>query len=659
MAKKQDLYTEDITEFIDWITGKNILTDTDVTGGLSVSGGSIRRLLRDKLRVPFVSFEDVENNLYRIFSSKTAKELWLSDRDTYKDLMLFSFVRPSDFELTTDISPNTRYLISGDTTQVDGRLTFTWSIKKGNSGASDSITVIYKITDKDGNSTSFSPTYSSSETTITFDFYKYLKDGTNTVTVTVRGNTTGANSSQSFSVILMTLEMYSNFAFNSKFSYGYNIQIPFEIIRNVTSSATSIMFYIDGEMINNGKVDIAADSAGTEYTSDFYFANIYAVGKHTLQIWAESNINNSTFKSNILYFNFETASPSPTLNYFINFKRSFKGVIPPISKFTITGTQYESIVIEWGYYTDNLITGTTIDVKWKLLQGSDSYELGVMNASKGQKSSNLTFIPSIYTTDANPITLMAYNNDTGDELLTEAVPITIIKSTLKMYESDGYMLKLRSYGKSNNTTNKDVFTDELHNVTTTFTGLEWDDTTGWYNNSLRMVGENVYAVINYIPFSGNPSKGRTIEFEFESEKVNNDNDVIIMIGDETGGHIKVTANSATLYDSSKNEIVHTNFKSNEHVKLAFIINEESTYSDSQLAYIINNGILERAAGCGGTLFTNDTGKITIGKSKSGIRFYGIRVYNRALSYTDEYNNYVFDNDDKATIISVIFHKSTQ
>ena len=91
-----------------------------------------------------------------MFSSNTARDLYLSDPSANADLLLLSFTRPSDYELSTDISPNTRYLISGDDTQVDGILSYTWNIKKGTSLASDSVTATYTITDKDNNSQSFS-----------------------------------------------------------------------------------------------------------------------------------------------------------------------------------------------------------------------------------------------------------------------------------------------------------------------------------------------------------------------------------------------------------------------------------------------------------------------------------------------------------------------
>jgi len=108
-----------------------------------------------------------------------------------------------------------------------------------------------------------------------------------------------------------------------------------------------------------------------------------------------------------------------------------------------------------------------------------------------------------------------------------------------------------------------------------------------------------------------------------------------------------------LYDNSNNEVVHTNYKSNERLKLAFIINsipEEQALKtvESGLAYIINNGILERAASASGKSF-NTQGPIKIGGTKSGVRVYNIRVYNYSISYTDAYNNYLYDSESKAQI----------
>ena len=57
-----ETYTGKINEFIDWVSGENDLTKQNETGGLSVSGGSIRELLQERLKKPFVLKEDTANN---------------------------------------------------------------------------------------------------------------------------------------------------------------------------------------------------------------------------------------------------------------------------------------------------------------------------------------------------------------------------------------------------------------------------------------------------------------------------------------------------------------------------------------------------------------------------------------------------------------------
>ena len=58
--------------------------------------------------------------------------------------------------------------------------------------------------------------------------------------------------------------------------------------------------------------------------------------------------------------------------------------------------------------------------------------------------------------------------------------------------------------------------------------------------------------------------------------------------------------------------------------------------------------MERCSSASGQSFQVD-GAIKIGGSTSGVRVYNIRVYNYSITYTDAYNNFVYDSDDKATI----------
>jgi len=96
-----------------------------------------------------------------------------------------------------------------------------------------------------------------------------------------------------------------------------------------------------------------------------------------------------------------------------------------------------------------------------------------------------------------------------------------------------------------------------------------------------MVGSDQNAVINFNPFATgtvNPeTKGITVEIEFESEYVSTSNDELIRIGGglSTEPHISIFPNKASLYVSG-NPIITTNFKANERVKLAFIVEPKVT-----------------------------------------------------------------------------------
>ena len=74
-------------------------------------------------------------------------------------------------------------------------------------------------------------------------------------------------------------------------------------------------------------------------------------------------------------------------------------------------------------------------------------------------------------------------------------------------------------------------------------------------------------------------------------------------------------------------------------------------NDSGLIYIVNNGILERAAAKGAASVSDNNGKIVIGGTNSSIRVYMIRAYRYDIPAKSELDNYMFDNVDDIDLIS--------
>ena len=655
-----DLYTGKINEFVDWKTGKNSLTGSDATGGLQVSGGSIRQLLQSKLKTPFYMYEDVANNRYRMFSSEDAYATWKENPTDNQDLELFNFVRPSDYKLeltATDSNGfNNKYIRYGDSDNIGARISYHWSIYNDEGESSDSLSATYTITNSTtGSSTTFTRWYNRSDADPNFSIYNYLDAGENIVTIEAKGSTTGARNTKTFTIILLQVNMYSTFKFYEKFSVNAPIQIPYTFERNNTAGSAKIYFKIDNGGEGKEYVrDIVQDGPSRVVDTQLMQPNLTS-GTHTLQVWAEAKYNDgqTTIYSNLLYFTFTVASTIVgSAGKFINIHKSFISGDFPLNELLITATQYEQVQLQWGYYTDSLQTNTSISVVWKLLDNdTEVAQLGTITANTQEKAQPLSFVPTIYTEDGHNTYVAAYFGNT----LIDKFPIYITKNNKVIVNETGfYEFKMSAYGRTNESVDKSTWLDEVNDVTTTFTGIQWNTNSGWYNNSFRTAGTSEYATINFHPFNTfDFTTGKTIEIEFESEKVSNDDDVLITIGNPNGARIEITPNMATLYNNANAEVVHTNYKSNERVKLAFIINAiqadaSSRTVESGIAYIVNNGILERAASAAGSSF-DTSGAIKIGGARSGVRVYNMRVYPYSIRYVDAYNNFLYDSENKAEI----------
>ena len=116
---------------------------------------------------------------------------------------------------------------------------------------------------------------------------------------------------------------------------------------------------------------------------------------------------------------------------------------------------------------------------------------------------------------------------------------------------------MSAYGRTNGSSNRATWSDVTDTITTVFTNIDWNPNSGWYNNSFRTCGTTQYAMINFEPFLRKDQEdmnfpftyGKTIEVDFESEKVNSSSDKLIVIGNPSAAHIEITPNTATLFDA--------------------------------------------------------------------------------------------------------------
>lgn len=692
-----ETYKGYINEFVDWVTGQDTSSQENTqisrasSTGMPVSGGSIRELIQSHLKKPFVSYEDTKAGLYRMFSSEDTKNKWIrmntegsadyNPEDSTK-LELFNFVRPSDVILTYNgLDPNPKYIINGDSNSNSAQLSYNVYLSKESGGGvvyeSDSFTVTYRVVDANGvehvSSEEKDSTFLNSTKKVTKNIYSMLSIGQNTVTVNMKARNSSAANSVTFPVYLITFELESSFDYSAHWDPSKPIDVPISIRRSDTSLKLKTEVYIDGQLAKLSVDGISPavwdiNNTETNPTRRMSIANTYAANqtsqdhiKHTLRIEAQMYDLDMgiTYYSNVLLFDFIVASSTiGIVNRFITTGYS----VPYVKLATdittgrviLQATQYEPFVLPWAYYTDRETTQQTLNIEWATrIESEGIYTYTPITTIEGQNkvpSENLRFIPDFYTTASEVYLVALYN---GTEI--EAFPMQVEQSSLSIVETGGYNLRLQAYGKSNQSPDREQWIDSYNNITTTFTGIQFDNNSGWDDNSFITSGVDSYAIINYVPLPSSyalAGSGKTIEIDFKPEKIVNEGDILVMIGDPAGGHINISTNRATLYNGV-NEVIHTNYKANERIKLAFVFNPVSPGdASSNLIFIMNNGVLERAASYGtAASYRSDNGYIKIGGSASGVRVYNIRCYNKALDYNEELNNYIYDCEDKAEVIN--------
>ncbi|MCR5270548.1 MAG: hypothetical protein K6D91_05975 [Prevotella sp.] len=585
--------------------------------------------------------------------------------------------KPSDYVVDINDAFLTipRYVTAGDENQDALKMVYTWDIKLGDRSEVDNLLVTYVITCPSGKTHQIAESKNYGDrldTSNPLNLYNYLESGVNQIDIRFKAQNTGAEKNVRLYITVMEFSIESTFQYYNRVDVADSFVVPVILNRNITSQSANIYVSIDGQLAS-----INGQNAGLPYTVNAGVTGVTYLNinnaedqetglrpyrgstaneniQHTMQIWAETTYNNVTFRSNLLFYTFEVKSELVLANKFINLGincSSAQVAAYPLGSLTIYGTQYVPITIPWGYYTDSLSYDTAVTIDWKLAYSNKEELLASLKGETGTRSVDLTFIPDICN-QIGDIYLRAYH---GQELLLE-VPMYIACGSSQVVTPNGMALELSAYSKSNNTDDKNVWTPVGSQANVTLSqGIKYNTTSGWHEHALRVSGETEYATIDYNIFDESvysiQEYGRTVEFEFEAERVNSDNDIIMMLGKSGEARIEVTPNSAMLYDNSNNMVIKTNFKANERVKMAFILNPSSATEDNQLIYISTLGVLERGSTGNKSFGITNGGIIKIGGAASGIKFYKLRVWNYAIGYMDEYNNFVYDSSEKTRLLA--------
>ena len=436
---------------------------------------------------------------------------------------------------------------------------------------------------------------------VTVNVTNYLQNGRNSVRIAVYDVYDNMRTIN-FTVNVVSLSIRSTFdnsvAYNGAFSFQY---------------------FLSGDIEKTSHIEVDGTQVATETTtlSDRQLtATIPAQshGTHVIEAWCTAVINDETITSNVLRYEvicIAAGNSDPII----------------ISSFT------ETTVEQW----------TNINIKYNV------YDPSGLTASVVLKANNVT-VNSI-TVDRTEQT-WSYRADTEGSLVlqivcgetTKTFNLTVTESSATIGAvTEGLELYLTSQGRSNGEANPSLWSYE--SISATLSGFNYVSN-GWItdtdgNVALRLSGSARVTIPLKIFSRDFKADGKTIEFEFATRNIMNYDSPIISCMNGNRG-IEITSQMATLRSEQKE--ISTQFKEDEHVRIAFVIEK---VTEQRLIYVYINGVLSGVDQYpqGDDFVQLSPVNITIGSDYATTDIYNIRVYSTNLNRQQVLGNWIADTQN--------------
>ena len=470
----------------------------------------------------------------------------------------------------------------------------------------------------------------------------YLKNGENTITVTITGLSSKASTSFIITYNIFDLDFIPSFDYY-KVQDGNTVEVSYSI---KCSETKYLEFYLDGKSVESNESMVIQDISKSS-TANIDISSLSA-GTHTLQVRAYVKAKDGTnFYTPSYFYTFaKIGSSSPSFLMSMQLDNTQEIALNG-ENLAINVDQFTQITFDWAMY-DNLSRKLIV-----IFEYEDSV-LAKTVSDRNEETHTYTFRP-MNDGEGKQLKIYAYGEN-NEKLFEQVVDFTITETSSGIKEAtDGLLLKLQATGRRNEDDDKDVWSCVGTNGATysaEFSGFTWNSQQGWDEDTESLVISNGATVsFNIQPMVNDWSKyGGTLEIDLETFDIDDDDAVICECKDNIEGRssafFRITATKAE-FSTANGKKISTRYKDNERLKIAFIGNKIGSLEDDNMIYIVVNGVLERAA-----LYT-DTDKIqsdaylTIGnpEGKCKVRLRSIRAYKKAISVDDAFNNFVVDSDD--------------
>lgn len=625
MAKK--IYDEKISKSTDW-------GGDESTGGLPVAGGRIQEYLKEQLDGKAGIFHyDTSNNRYLVFADADTRDEYLAD-PTKTGLLLGTFDAPFNYSAEITLSsPAYKAILSGT---KNNYIYFTFDTKnKSGQSVGEDVVATYTFI-RNGVKKTVTERYRYG-TAVHFGIDDYIETGTNNIMVGIVGQNTLAATTVGITYQVIDLQLSGNYDVSAHYNLMENPAATAAIPYRISGYGTKVMeWYLDGVLLDYVKVEDEIVDVSTSRTKYISLSNLNQ-GRHSLQLRAYTMLDGEKFYSDAIYYDlivYTGADREPIIGV--------SAVIPSGYDIIKEGglqlygiQQYIPYMLDFSVYNPSgaVSTDAVVSVDGKAESTLATHNNEVVNYSLrpldyGLKSLTITAGNTVY-----------------------AIGMNIEKSSTSLEDvRDGLVLDLSAIGKSNNDANRQEWVYGLFSAS--FSGFYWNRANGWVNNRLLITG-GAAVDVNIAPFTPDPTiTGRTLEFEFATRNVLDDDAVICDLRNEAGTGLLITASEASLTSAGGSRVAKR-FNSGENKRISFVINPKNGVTNKGLVFIYVDGISSGSVNYSGTdNFLNAKTMRIGGTGKCDVELKSLRFYNSPLDADQILNNFILYRDTPEELLSL-------
>lgn len=600
------------------------------TDNLPVRGRRVEEFIKETFDEKFGVLEyDEANNRYLVFADQSTRDAYLED-PTQTHLLLGAFDAP--FNYTAEItltSPTYNAVFLGSTGNY---IDFTFDVKnKQGASTGENVNVTYTFI-RNANKKVINETRRYGEA-VHFNVDEYIETGTNTIIIGITGQSTLAATTVALTYQVVDLQLRDELDISKVYNLT-NGNVVADVFFSVSGyGQKTVEWFLDGEQLPFVKSEDEIVDVSSERTKYITLSNLSS-GIHTLQFRAYTLINGDKFYTDTLYRELiiHNGDVDDNALAIATSLPTHHGIVKEDNPLSFYGAEQ--------YLPYDIRFATRKSVNVDIYLGNDL--LSTITTSSGRESG--------YSVVSNKAGTLALRFTIGNA--EREIPLVIANTSLNVEEiTTSLSFDFTARGRSNSSIDKDVWS--YGEYTGTFSGFNWNASSGWVNNAL-LINSGASFEVDITPLSVVATiAGKTLEFEFATRNVENDDAIICNLQTEGVG-LLITASRAML-KSAGGEIVETRFKAGDVNRISFVINKKSGVTYKGLAFIYVNGILSGAVNYGSAdNFTSGAKLSFAGTDDAQVELRAMRFYDIALSSENIINNYILYRDSLAEMMEVYY-----